>query len=297
MADGEIPQTSLSVLIVNWNTREWLVRCIDSIHRFPPGVPYEIIVVDNASSDGSAEAVREMGITLRAEQTNHGYARGNNLAFQVARGDWLLTLNPDTEVTEGALDTALERLRNHPKHACLGAKLIDPEPPYASQRSVRGFPSVLGILGMLTGLDKRFPRGTLGSYSLPGFDYELEQNAPQPMGTFLLFRRAALATIGDPTSPFDERFPIFFNEVDLLARLAKNGWSTLYCPEVQIVHLGGASTRQARPQMIWESHRSLIRYLVKHTRRTARLLLPGLALVIWLGAWVRARSYHRGFRA
>ena len=286
----------LSVLIVNWNTRDLLRSCLQSIHKFSPTEPYEIIVVDNASSDGSAEMVaKEFPETrLIASQTNTGYARGNNLGFAAANGEWLLTLNPDTEFLDNSLDKAIEILRAHNTIGCLAARLTYPDGRI--QRSVRGWPTALGILGDFTGLGRRLPSSRLGSYRLTGFDYAREQAAPQPMGTFLLFRRQALETVGDPKKPFDEAFPIFFNEVDLLYRMHQAGWDCLYSPEVRVVHHGGESTKQVRKSMIWESHRSLVRFLKKHYR--TKLNAPGLALfagLIYVAAFVRARGYDAGF--
>src|SRR5579885_721066 len=266
----------LSVLIVNWNTRALLKTCLQSIHRFSPSDPFEIIVVDNASSDGSAAMVQQEfpSVKLIACGTNTGYAKGNNLAFEAASGDWLLTLNPDTEFIDDSLSRAIDLLRSHESIGCLACRLIYPDG--RTQRSVRGWPTATGIFGDFTGLGTKFPRSKLGSYRLTAFDYAKEQLAPQPMGTFLLFRRKALATVGDLKKPFDESFPIFFNEVDLLYRLHRAGWDCLYSPAVQVVHHGGESTKQVRKSMIWESHRSLVRFLKKHYRTP--LNAPGLAL-------------------
>jgi N-acetylglucosaminyl-diphospho-decaprenol L-rhamnosyltransferase len=289
----------LSVLIVNWNTRELLRACLASIASHPPTkMPFEVIVVDNASTDGSAEMVPESfpWVRLVASATNTGYAKGNNLAFSRATGEFLLTLNPDTEVFDRTFDAALEAMSRHPKVGCVGARQIYAKDG-STQRSVRGFPSVRGILGQITGLARRLG-GAWDSYELTRFDYAIEQPAPQPMGTFLLFRREALEDIGDPKSPFDESFPIFFNEVDLLYRLQKSGWECLYAPSVEILHHGGESTKQVRKSMIWESHRSLARFFRKHHGTgLAKVGLPFLSAVLYTAAFVRAKGHDAGFRA
>ena len=147
---------------------------------------------------------------------------------------------------------------------------------------MRGFPTATNLFG--------------DAYRLPHFDYEKEGPAPQPMGTFLLFRREALAAVGDPRRPFDEAFPIFFNEVDLLKRLDRAGWPTVYSPSARLLHHGGESTKQVRKAMIWESHRSLLRYLRKHGGTGFGVLaLPFVALAVYAGAFVRARGFHPGF--
>jgi len=390
----------LSVLIVNWNTREKLRACLASLE----GTDAEVIVVDNASADNSAEMVRADFPWVRLIEAgyNSGYARGNNIAFEHATGDYLLTLNPDTEVPKGALEKSIWILEEHPECGCIAPRLQGPDGEI--QASVRGWPTMLGVLGAFTKLDKLFPASALGSYRLPAFDYSVEQFAPQPMGTFLLFKRSALEAIQPPSratspigrgrshesksttdlrvrpgegignsghplpnplpegegaisgghnsspregevatrpaategvspydetnphpsrhvgttspckqgevgkdlpspqsggaklSPFDEDFPIFFNEVDLLKRLDEAGYKTLFTPAITILHHHGASTGQVKKPMIWESHRSLIRYLRKHTRGAARFVLPLFALVVWVGALIRARGIYAGFR-
>ena len=281
----------LSILIVNWNTRELLRACLSSLYAHPPSDSFEIIVVDNASSDNSAEMVSAdfPDVTLVASPVNTGYAKGNNIAFEKASGEFLLTLNPDTEIFDEALNVAINRLQANPRHGCLGIKLIHPDGRV--QSSVRGFPTLIGIIGQVFG-------GKLSeSYRLTQFDYDKEQTAPQPMGTFLLFRREALAAVGDVKHPFDEGFPIFFNEVDLLLRLDRAGWPTLYTPMASIVHHGGESTKQVRKSMIWESHRSLMRFLRKHELvGWKRVLAPGVAMMLNAAAFVRAKGYDAGFR-
>ena len=279
----------LSILVVNWNTRELLRSLLLSIKRFPPSSEYEIIVVDNASADQSAEMVRgefpEFG--LIASQKNLGYAAGNNAAFEVAKGDFLLTLNPDTEFKDRSLDAALEVLKGHPAHGALGIRQLSVDGTV--QRSVRGFPTLIEVGKDLLGLPNR--------YRLHDFDYAREQDAPQPMGTFLMFRRQALEDLGDAKRPFDESFPIFFNEVDLLYRLKEKGWNTLYSPASTVVHHGGESTKQVRKNMIWESHTSLIRFLKKHRMRWWNSPIYVAAFVlIYMGAFIRARGYSVGFR-
>lgn len=287
----------LSILIVNWNTKDLLRACLTSIQRYPPSSKFEVIVVDNNSTDGSASMVRQEfpGVVLVDLPTNTGYARGNNHGFEQARGEYVLTLNPDTEFIDGSLDKAIRILDDNPDFGVLGAKQIGVDGNV--QRSVRGFPSLAGIFGDVTGLGRLFPRSALGSYRLTGFDYNRHQDAPQPMGTFLLFRRKALKDVGDVKAPFDEDFPIFFNEVDLLYRLRKKGWPCLYSPEVRILHHGGESTKLVRKNMIWESHRSLVRFMQKHllTQWNAPLIVL-VAGIILLAAFVRARGYSPGFQ-
>lgn len=277
-----------------------LRACLSSIQKFPPSEDHEVIVVDNASTDESGAMVRESfpEVTLIEPGANLGYAAGNNAAFESAKGDWLLTLNPDTEFIDDSLQRSIDSLKSKPEFGALGARLIDPPPSCKTQASVRGFPSLIGIFGDLIGLGRLFPRSALGSYRLIAFDYTKEGPAQQPMGTFLLFRREAVEAVApdEPLRPFDESFPIFFNEVDLLRRMEDAGWKTLFTPAITILHHHGSSTKQVKKPMIWESHRSLMRYLHKHTKGVARFVLPLFALIVWAGALIRARGIYAGFR-
>ncbi|HEY0867943.1 MAG TPA: glycosyltransferase family 2 protein [Fimbriimonas sp.] len=287
----------LSILIVNWNTRDLLRACLGSIRAHPSKEPMQTIVVDNASTDGSAEMVAAEfpDVVLVSSDLNTGYAHGNNLAFRQATGDWFLTLNPDTELLDDSLDRAIQFMKDHPRCGWLGVRQV--EPNGRTQKSVRGFPSFRGIVGDILKIGGRFPGSAWDSYRLTAFDYDGVQRAPQPMGTFLMLRRKALQEIGDLEAPFDEGFPIFFNEVDLLYRLHCRGWEGWYIPYAKVLHHGGESTKQVRKSMIWESHRSLVRYLWKHHGTGwARLGLPIVSAVIFVSAFVRAKGYDAGFR-
>lgn len=293
----ELPPIQLSIIIVNWNTRDFLVSCLNSIFSNAPRVPYEVIVVDNNSQDGSAEAVRNKfpKVALLEERTNWGYAHGNNLGISRATGDYILTLNPDTEVFADTFHTALNFMDQNPSVGVIGAKQIGIDGN--AQNSIRGFPTVGGVFWETIGIARRHPGSRFDSYRLANFDYEMTQSAPQPMGTFLLFRRAALESIGSDKTPFDEQFPIFFNEVDLLFRLKQAGWPCWYVGTVCIKHHGGESTKLVRKSIIWESHRSLLRYWKKHAKSPWDIILLALAWFPVLGtAFWRAKGYDKGFR-
>lgn len=285
----------VSVVIVNWNTQEKLRACLASLQD-QSIKPLQIIVVDNNSTDGSAKmvALEFPTVTLIAESVNHGYAKGNNIGIKRATSEYLLTLNPDTELPPENLFQAIHSLAHHPDCGALSCKFIGPDGE--TQSSVRGFPSIPGVIGQITGLDKKLPESPFSSYSLPNFNYSISQIAPQPMGTYLLFRRSILNKFTNPEQPFDEVFPIFFNEVDLLYRMNQAGYKCWYDAEISIFHHHGASTRQRRKSMIWESHLSLIRYFKKHLKGISRLALPFIAVASIAAAFLRAKGYHAGFR-
>jgi GT2 family glycosyltransferase len=247
---------TLSICIVNWNTRELLRACLQSIYRYPPDAPFEVIVVDNASSDGSADMVRTEfpQAVLIANAENLGYARGNNQAIQQAQGEYLLLLNPDTEVFPDTLNCALAFLAAHPEAGAIGAKQLFPDGRV--QPSVRGFPTPANLLWEVSGLARLFPRA-LGGYRMRAFTYDRLAEVDQPMATFLMVRRAVVEQVG----LMDEAFPLFFNDVD-------------WC--------------QVRLSAIRESHRALEAFYRKHYRGRLNPLLYALCVgAIRLGGWIR----------
>ncbi|MCS6777469.1 MAG: glycosyltransferase family 2 protein [Chloroherpetonaceae bacterium] len=294
-SDIRMPPLLLSIAIVNWNTRDLLLGALDSIYRYPPSFPFEVIVVDNASADRSAEAVagRFPQVILIANPENAGYARGNNQAIARARGAYILLLNPDVLLPPGGLERAVAFMEAHPDAGALGVRQVHPDGTV--QRSVRGFPTPLAVFWELIGASRLWPQSRFfGAYRMTWFDYARVEKVDQPMGTFLLLRRQALEQVG----VLDENFPIFFNEVDWCLRCRRAGWQIYFTPEVEIVHFGGASTMQVGAAMAWESRRGLLRFYAKHYRKPWYWPLRTLiALVSWphacLQAWRRSRGMSR----
>lgn len=276
---------SLSILIVNWNTRDLLDACLGSVLNDPVGRESEVIVVDNASHDSSAVMVREKypSVKLVANDENVGYARGNNQAAQSASGDYSLLLNPDTEVTDGALSLMLEFMESHPDVGAIGCKLVHPDGEV--QQSVRTFPSPDVAIYEALQLSRLFPRHrTFGKYRMGWWNYDDVREVDQPMASCLMLRRRAIEQVG----VMDEQFPIFFNDVDLCYRLKQWGWKIYFLPDAVVIHHGGQSTRQVRRDMIVESHRAMLRFYRKHYRgKVNRLLYAAAVTSIGVGMYLR----------
>ena len=268
--------TMLSVCIVNWNTRDYLRECLASLcASVSDNLEIEVIVVDNASEDGSAAMVTTEfpQVLLIANSENRGYAEGNNQALRLARGAYLLLLNPDVVVQPDSLAHALRFMQTHPDAGAMGCRLIGAEGE--TQRSVRGFPEPSPILWEFLGLSRLFPNSrTFGAYRMTYFQYNQPALVDQPMGSFLLITRAALEKVG----LLDTQFPIFFNEVDWCLRAKQeHGFAIYYTPDVVVTHYGGGSTRQRKARMIIESHRSLLKFYDKHYAKT---IAPALSWLI-----------------
>jgi GT2 family glycosyltransferase len=262
----------LSILIINWNTRDLLRACLFSLRHTCRDLEHEIIVVDNASHDGSAGMVRDEfpEVLLLANVNNRGYAAGNNEAYARSSGECIWLLNPDTEVLPGAPQALLQFLETHPHCGAVASMLVDAQTGHP-QRSCRTFPTPAALWVEALGLARRFPRSRrFGFYRMGWWNYAETCAVEQPMASSLLLRRQA---IDDSGGLFDEQFPIYFNDVDLAWRLHLAGWLIWYVPEAKVLHHGGASTRQVRPAMIRESHRSLRLFYEKHWRSSMNPLL------------------------
>ena len=283
--------TLLSICIVNWNTRDLLLDALASIYDAPPQFLFEVVVVDNASEDGSALAVRERfpQVTLIANEKNVGYAEGNNQAMQRACAAYNLLLNPDVILPLGGLEKAVAFMEQHPDAGALGVRQVHPDGNL--QKSVRGFPTPLAVLWELLGLSRLLSQSRFfGAYRMTWFDYKHVAEVDQPMGTFLLLRRQTIAEVG----LMDLAFPIFFNEVDWCLRCKRADWKIWFTPDVEIIHYGGASTIQVGGAMAWESRRGLLRFYAKHYRAIwfwpLRLLI---AAASWPHAWLQARKRQK----
>ena len=253
----------LAVCIVNWNTRDHLRRCLEALGEHAGGLDLQVIVVDNASSDGSADMVRAEfpGVDLVANDENAGYARGNNQALDRVEADFALLLNPDTIVSDGALQALLACAQRHPKAGAVAPKLVYPDGRL--QRSCRSFPTPDVVIYEILRLSRLFPWSRrFGKYKMTWWAYDDERTVDQPMASAFMLRRAAVREVGI----FDEDFPIFFNDVDLCKRLWDSGWEIWFTPEATVTHAHGASTSQVKRRMIVESHRSFLRFYRKHYR-------------------------------
>jgi GT2 family glycosyltransferase len=238
MSDSTVPD--VSVVIVSFNTRDLLVECIETLIAEAGAVSYEIIVVDNASRDGSADRVAERfpQATLIRSATNLGFAAANNLGFKSARGRYLVLLNSDAFLEPGALERAVRYMDADPGIGLGGARLIGRDGEW--QPSARMFPSLLIELLTLSGLAARFPRSRFfGRFDRTWADPMEPADVDWVPGAFSIVRRDLLARIGD----FDEAFFLYYEEVDLCRRIRAAGLRIRYWPDVVVVHIGGESSR------------------------------------------------------
>lgn len=282
-------QFMLSILIVSWNTREMLRACLQSLRASCADLDTEIIVVDNASDDGSAPMVADEfpEVVLLAQTQNLGFAEGNNWAYAHALGEFVWLLNPDTEVTGDAPLVLMKFLKRHPQLGGAASALIDARSG-AVQRSCRTFPTPGALWAQASGLAAAFPRSRrYGFYKMGDWSMKTAREVEQPMASSLMLRRAAIEAAG---GLFDAQFPIFFNDVDLSLRMSRSGWKTWFVPQARVRHWGGGSTAQVRGAMIAESHRSLRLFYQKHYRgRVSPWIYHPTLWMSDLAGWARAK--------
>lgn len=275
----------LSIVIVNWNTKKFLGDCLQSIYETAGTLNLEVIVVDNNSSDGSAELVRQNfgQVKLIANSSNLGYAKGNNQGIRESRGRYILLLNPDTIVLPGSLKKLVEFMEEHPQAGAVAPKLVYPDG--SLQYSVRSFPTLDCLIYETLYLQRLFPKSrTFGKYRMTYWDYNEVKEVDQPAASALLLCREALEEVG----LMDERFFLLFNDVDLCYRLKEAGWKIYFFPEAKIVHFHGQSTKKVRRRTIIESHLGLYRFYRKHYRGKMFFLFYWLAvLLIFSGGFLR----------
>jgi hypothetical protein len=280
---------TLSIIIVNWNVRHFLEKCLSSVFRnTAEDFDYEIIIVDNNSArDDSKSFLANLQAPVNCQiilnNQNLGFARANNQALQQAQGEYILFLNPDVEIIEkGSLEKAVNLMMAHQNWGILGCHLWGAD--QKTQASVRSFPRLCSQIMIFLKLHHlfSFQFKPLRHYFLPNFNYQKQAEVDQVMGAFLLTRRQILTQVG----PLDENFYIWFEEVDFCQRVKKAGWKVVYSPEPTIIHYGSQSFAQVlswKKQKIY--NQSALYYFRKYHPWKARILnlFSPLSLILAAG--------------
>jgi len=290
-ADISLSLTDLSIVIVSWNTRKLLLRCLAAIGPATPGLRVETIVVDNASIDGTPQAIRQHFPAVRLIETgqNLGFAAGNNRGLGVAQGRYLCLLNPDTEARPGALAALVAHLDAHLYLGAVGPRLLNSD---GSEQTVGfRFPSLAQVALDLFPFGGRFAESRLnGRY--PHAPRDRAFPIDFPLGACIVARRAAVAATG----PLDEGYYMYSEEVDWCHRMRTAGWPIACLPTAEVIHHSGQSTSQQPARMFYELHRSRRRYFTRHHRRvfawTAQQITRAGMVKEALVAWRRYRQGH-----
>ena len=276
----------VSAIVVTHNAAEWVQRSLGSLE----GTGAEVIVVDNASTDGTPGLVREKFPEARViEQENKGFGAGNNAGMRAASGRYYLLLNPDAWLTEGALEKLVAFADEHPEVAVVGPRLLNPDG--SLQRSVRGYPSPWRIATEYFFLRKLGPRThALNAFFGEQFDHESTREAEYLFGACMLVRREAVDAVGG----FDEDFFLMSEEVDWCYRFREAGWKVLFYPGAEVFHVVGASLNPRQFHAIVRGH---LQFLRKHrgereAERARRVMLWGLRMRGLVFRGERGRAYR-----
>jgi GT2 family glycosyltransferase len=279
----------ISIVIVNWRTRDSLRECLRSLQRQEGPFTMESIVVDNASQDGSAKMMTTEfpQIRLVCNKQNRGFAAACNQGMSIAKGQFILLLNPDTIVPPGTLAKFLAFAKTRPVSAVIGCRVVNPNG--SLEHTCFRYPSLLNILLSALYLNKIFPRNRFfGREFMTWWDRDSVRDVDVVTGSCMLIRRKAIEQIGF----MDERYFIYAEEADWCYRFAQAGWKMTFTPSVEIVHLSSQSTLQCWPKMYVWQRKSILLYLEKWHGASVRNLANIVFLVSILpriAFWLVAR--------
>ncbi|MBH30631.1 MAG: glycosyl transferase [Candidatus Marinimicrobia bacterium] len=278
----------VSVVIVTYNSQDEIGLCLDSLEPYLSNSLCETVIIDNASQDGTASVINSWGaaeITFINNSENVGFTKAVNQGIAKSSGEYIFILNPDTQLTKNSIDGLVRRFNSNSEIAAVAPQLRFPDGRI--QYSCRRFPTRGNVIVEMLGLSGRSKKN---GWKMADFDHTFERDIDQPAGAALMVRRSILIELGG----LDERFPMFFSDVDLCKRIRDAGGRIIFCPEGIITHIGGSSIFKRRSAMIATSHLSLIRYFFKHNRRGVDLM-PNVVMAILLILGIPLRLFAKFF--
>lgn len=251
----------LSIIVVNWNTKELLSKCLKLVYDTVTSLEFELFVVDNASQDGSAVMVKELfpQALLIENGENVGFSRANNQAIKESSGRYILLLNTDTFVTKGTIEQMVAFMDAHPETGAAGCRLYFPNGQL--QLSCSSFPTLFTEFCLATSLDKLFPSSPFfGRYRMNYWDFNDVREVDVVLGAFMIIRRRVIEQVG----LLDETFFMYSEEVDWCYRIKEGGWKIYYVPYAEATHIWGGSVEQIKADMFVEMYRSRIAFFQKY---------------------------------
>jgi len=273
----------LSIVIVNWNGGQVLLDCLDSIFAHPPVFPFEVIVFDNGSQDGSPDRLETLfpQVYVSRSSKNLGFSGGNNRAFEISRGRYLLLLNNDTLILKDALSVMVAEIERDPHVGVLGPRMLNPDG--SLQPSAGIFPNL-----MTEFLDQTMLYRFIPIFKLGNWDYTQPRDVDWLTGACLMIRREVYKQVGG----LDPGYFMFLEDVDWCLRIWQSGWRVRFTPAASIIHLKGHSSQAILSRMLIEDQRSTYRFVRKHFGKAN---VWGFRLIASLG--VILRSFFWGGRA
>lgn len=273
----------LSVIIVNYNVKYFLEHCLHSVLRACSDIEAEVIVVDNCSKDGSVEMVRDKfpQVKLIAHTDNIGFSRGNNIGVAIAKGKYILYLNPDTIVPEDCFQKCIQYMDTHLDVGALGCRLIDGKGQFLPE-SKRGFPSAQVAFFKICGLSSLFKKSTIFNKYHLGYLPEFETNEVDILvGCFMFCRKSVIDKVGS----FDEDYFMYGEDIDLSYKIVKGGFKNVYFPETTVIHYKGESTKKGSLNYVKMFYQAMIIFARKHFTASQKGFYVGL---IQMAIYMRA---------
>lgn len=279
----------LSIVIVSWNTRDLLLECLTSVYATSMS-DIEVWVVDNASSDGTTDAVRQRfaDVNVIVNHENGGFARANNQAIENCSGQYILLLNPDTKVLGQALIQLVDHLDHHPECGICGPMLLNPD--NTLQESCYPFPTLAREFWRLSKLDHLH---SYGIYPMKEWEIDHPREVDVIQGAAFLVRKKCLDQIG----LLDEDYFIYTEEVDLCYRAKKARWKIEWIPDAKVIHYGGQSTQQVATKMFLMLYATKVIFFRKHYGIFAawiyKMILLVCAIPRIIGKWLSPDSENQ----
>jgi GT2 family glycosyltransferase len=256
-----ITKPTVSIVIVTWNGKKYALECLDSIRALDESLEIEVIVVDNASTDGTPDAIRKEypEVKLLQNEKNLGFAKANNIGLAAATGEFLCLVNSDVVVPSGCLRKMVDLMREHPDIGLLGPKMLSPDGGVG--QSVNRIPTVWNYFCFALGLHFLMPNSRLfGGYIMAGYPYSKTEDVEVLTGWFWMVPRNALENVGG----LDERFFMYGEDLDWSYRFLKAGWRVVFFAEAEALHYGAVSSGQAPNRFYVEMVRANLQYFRKH---------------------------------
>ena len=283
----------LSVVIVNYNVKHFLEQCLNSLEQAAAGIDYEIIVVDNASTDGSTEYItaRFPKVKWMACRENNGFSKGNNIAIAQSKGEYILMLNPDTIVTKEAIEGCIEFMDKNADAGACGAYMLRTNGTFAPE-SRRALPTPFVAFCKMSGLSKLFPKSrTFGRYYMQYLDKNEVNQIEIISGAYMMLRHKTIKKTG----ALDEDFFMYGEDIDLSYRILKSGYKNYFLP-LRILHYKGESTNKSTYRYVHTFYRAMQLFFKKHYSHYSLLVSLPINIAIWsraMLAYIGNQFLHR----
>jgi len=260
----------ISIVIVSWNTKEFLLDCLESIKLQPPVASMEIIVVDNASTDGSQVAVENQypDVHLIRNDQNYGFAKANNIGIKESKGRYICLINSDVKVLSKCLTSLYVYIEKNPSIGMIGPRILNSD--LSLQCTCRHFPSLWNNFCSAMGLNRLFPDSRISSGDqMFYFKHDAILSIEVLAGCFLMVRRDAFEQVGY----LDDQFFMYAEDIDWCKRFHRAGWQIVFFPEAEAIHYGGASSANSPLRFSVAQEKSLFQYWAKHHGTISRFAL------------------------